>query len=105
MKKDNYIENGACECPFCGSSKITGERVEYSDDTASRVIECDDCNEKWVENFDTDKDNPKTCHCNDDNYTYEDCEEPGTTCFQETYCKSCESKWQIGYTITSWEKI
>lgn len=39
------------ECPFCGSSEITGDDPEWEFDTATRKIECYHCGKKWVEKF------------------------------------------------------
>jgi len=48
--KEKYF-NDIERCPFCGSSKLTGDGFDAGDNQVWREIDCDDCNESWREIF------------------------------------------------------
>ena len=42
-----YLDNDACECPFCGSGNIEGGPVEIDLGSAWQKVSCVDCEKEW----------------------------------------------------------
>jgi len=50
INEKKYLKNPD-ECPFCGSSDISGDYGEFSGTGATRDISCKDCDGQWYESF------------------------------------------------------
>ena len=50
--EQDYIDNGGNLCPYCGSSHITGNEIDFpSDGVISQLIMCGSCQRTWSEYY------------------------------------------------------
>ena len=50
VNRIKYVKDNN-ECPYCGSSDIVGDDVEFLDTIITREVSCEDCEGRWVETF------------------------------------------------------
>ena len=51
MSQRRYRKEGGCNCPFCGSSEISGGSVEIGNGTASQEVDCNVCHKVWSDTY------------------------------------------------------
>jgi mannose-1-phosphate guanylyltransferase len=47
MTEEEYIQNGAGECPECGSGDIEGDSVDIVMMQATQQVSCINCDAEW----------------------------------------------------------
>lgn len=51
-ESQQYVKDGGCKCPACGSENIVGDGVSLAGTTSAiRVCVCEDCDSDWHEVF------------------------------------------------------
>lgn len=60
-QKRRYLEDPNY-CPYCGSDKIEGSRVEVEFTTARQVISCRSCGSRWADLYQLSDIEPVNLH-------------------------------------------
>jgi len=51
-KQEEYISAGGTNCPYCGSTDIDGNGVDFDDnEEATEEVECNQCKKRWIDTY------------------------------------------------------
>lgn len=47
----NYLKSGGTSCPFCGSTDIIGDEIDFDGGQLTQEVHCQECDEQWVDSY------------------------------------------------------